>query len=120
MYIYDNSVIDVAKNLKPSARGELEITDVNRAYMERGQLHVERLPRGFAWLDAGTSTALQEASAYIATVENRQGLKIGCPEEAVLARGFLSLPKFDALVAAMPHCEYRDYLLRVAAEARHC
>ena len=120
VYIYDNSVIDVAKNLKPSARGELEITDVNRAYMERGHLHVERLPRGFAWLDAGTSTALQEASAYIATVENRQGLKIGCPEEAVLARGFLSLDKFDALVAAMPNCEYRDYLLRVAAEARHC
>jgi glucose-1-phosphate thymidylyltransferase len=118
VYIYDNSVINVAKNLKPSARGELEITDVNRAYMERGQLHVERLPRGFAWLDAGTSTALQEASAYIATVENRQGLKIGCPEEAALARGFLSLPKFDALVAAMPNCEYRDYLLRVAAEAR--
>ena len=118
VYIYDHQAVAIAKTIQPSARGELEITDVNRAYMERKQLHVERLPRGFAWLDAGTSTALQEASAYIATVENRQGLKIGCPEEAALVRGFLSLQKFEQLVGTMPHCEYRDYLLGVAAEFR--
>ena len=118
VYIYDHHVVEIAKNIKPSARGELEITDVNRAYMERGDLHVERLPRGFAWLDAGTSTALQEASSYIATVEHRQGLKIGCPEEAALVREFLSLEKFETLVGTMPNCEYRDYLLGVAAEFR--
>lgn len=118
IYIYDNDVVAIAKALKPSARGELEITDVNRAYLERGMLHVERLSRGFAWLDAGTSTALQEASAYIAAVENRQGIKIGCPEEAALVRGFLSATQFKALLEAMPHCEYRDYLTRVLEETR--
>ena len=118
VYIYDHQAVEIAKNMKPSARGELEITDVNRVYMERKQLHVERLPRGFAWLDAGTSTALQEASAYIATVEHRQGLKIGCPEEAALVRGFLPLEKFETLVGAMPNCEYRDYLLGIASEFR--
>lgn len=116
MYIYDHTVVDIAKGLKPSARGELEITDVNKAYMARGDLRVEPLARGFAWLDAGTSTALQEASAYIAAVENRQGLKIGCPEEAALAQGFLSPEQFAALIQTLPNCEYRDYLARVLAE----
>jgi glucose-1-phosphate thymidylyltransferase len=118
VYIYDNDVVELAKNLKPSARGELEITDINRIYLERGTLQVKRLPRGFAWLDAGTSTSLQEASSYIAAVENRQGLKIGCPEEAALLRGFLSPAQFEALIAHMPNCEYRDYLKGVLAEAR--
>ncbi len=118
IYIYDNDVIAIAKSLKPSARGELEITDVNRIYLERKTLHVERLNRGFAWLDAGTSTSLQEASAYIAAVENRQGLKIGCPEEAALVRGFLTLEKFEKLLATMPNCEYRSYLQALANEAR--
>jgi glucose-1-phosphate thymidylyltransferase len=118
VYIYDNEVVALAKNLKPSPRGELEITDINRIYLERGTLQVKRLPRGFAWLDAGTSTSLQEASAYIAAVENRQGLKIGCPEEAALVRGFLSMAQFEALVSRMPNCEYRDYLNGVLAEAR--
>ena len=118
IYIYDNQVVAMAKALKPSARGELEITDINQRYLTQGDLRVERLNRGFAWLDAGTSSALQEASAYIATVENRQGLKIGCPEEAALVRGFLSIDAFDALVARLPNCEYRSYLETVAAERR--
>lgn len=118
IYIYDNRVVEMAKNLKPSARGELEITDINRLYLAQGDLKVARLTRGFAWLDAGTSTALQEASAYIATVEHRQGLKIGCPEEAALTRGFLSLHAFEALVSRLPNCEYRAYLESVAAEAK--
>ncbi len=118
IYIYDNDVIAIAKALTPSARGELEITDVNREYLARGTLRVEKLPRGFAWLDAGTSTALQEASSYIAAVENRQGLKIGCPEEAAFTRGFLSLAQFEALIAKLPNCEYRSYLQMVAEEKR--
>jgi len=96
----------------------LEITDVNREYMRRGELLVHRLSRGFAWLDAGTSTALQEASTYIEAIERRQGVKIGCPEEAALVRGFLTLQQFDELLENMPNCEYRDYLVGVAAESR--
>ncbi len=118
IYIYDNRVLGIAKTIRPSARGELEITDINRAYMEQGQLQVHRLSRGFAWLDAGTSTSLQEASAYIEAIERRQGIKIGCPEEAALVRGFLSLAEFDALVQQMPRCEYREYLVTVADETR--
>lgn len=116
IYLYDNSVIGIAKGLKPSPRGELEITDVNRVYLSRGELYVRRLSRGFAWLDAGTSSALQEAAAYIETIERRQGVKLGCPEEAALTRGFLSLNDFERLVASMPNCEYRDYLQGVAVE----
>ena len=118
IYIYDNEVVNIAKSLKPSARGELEITDVNRVYLEKGALKVERLNRGFAWLDAGTSTSLQEASAYIAAVENRQGLKIGCPEEAALVRRFLSVEQFETLLNTMPRCEYRDYLTGILADAK--
>lgn len=118
IYLYDNQVVEIAKKINPSIRGELEITDINRVYMERGQLRVHRLSRGFAWLDAGTSSALQEASAYIETIERRQGVKIGCPEEAALVRGFLSLDAYERLLASMPSCEYRDYLTGVAAETR--
>ena len=118
VYIYDNEVVNIAKNLKPSPRGELEITDVNVEYLRRGQLKVVRLSRGFAWLDAGTSTSLHEASAYVQTIEKRQGIKIGCPEEAALRRDFLSTKEFEALLALMPNCEYRDYLNYVLAEAR--
>lgn len=118
IYLYDQQAVRIARGLKPSARGELEITDVNRAYLEQGTLRVVKLNRGFAWLDAGTSTALEEASSYIAVVEKRQGLKIGCPEEAALHAGFLPLPQFEALVDAMPNCEYRDYLRGVAAEKK--
>lgn len=118
LYLYDNSVVSIAKKLKPSARGELEITDLNVEYMSRGQLRVSRLSRGFAWLDAGTSSSLHEASAYVQTIEKRQGIKIGCPEEAAFRRGFLSLTQLEELTAKMPNCEYRDYLLNVAAESK--
>ena len=118
VYIYDHQVVEIARSIAPSARGELEITDVNREYLRRNQLRVHRLSRGFAWLDAGTSSALQEASAYIEAIERRQGVKIGCPEEAALVRGFISTAEFEALLEAMPNCEYRDYLSMVANEAR--
>lgn len=116
VYIYDNDVVGIAREIKPSARGEFEITDVNLEYMRRGKLQVRRLSRGFAWLDAGTSTALHEASAYIEAIERRQGVKIGCPEEAALVRGFLSIDQFEALIEKMPTCEYSDYLRSVADE----
>lgn len=116
VYIYDNSVLEIAKALKPSARGELEITDVNLEYLKRDKLQVWRLSRGFAWLDAGTSSALHEASSYIGTIERRQGVKIGCPEEAALVRGFLSIDEFEALIGRMPRCEYSEYLRGVASE----
>lgn len=118
IYLYDNNVLGIARGLRPSSRGEFEITDINREYLRQGQLQVRRLSRGFAWLDAGTSTALHEASAYIEAIERRQGIKIGCPEEAALFRGFLDLRRFDALLDGMPKCEYRDYLVGVAAEIR--
>jgi len=117
LYIYDNSVVTITKNLKPSARGELEITDVNVEYLRRRQLRVHRLGRGFAWLDAGTSSSLHEASAYVQTIEKRQGVKIGCPEEAAFRQGFLSLPHLQTLTTKLPKCEYRDYLENVVAEA---
>ena len=119
LYIYDNQVVSITKSMKPSARGELEITDVNVAYLKMGQLRVFKLNRGFAWLDAGTSTSLHEASAYIQTIEKRQGIKIGCPEEMAFRRGFINAAQFDALSAKMPTCEYGDYLKRVALEARN-
>ena len=116
LYIFDNSVVSIAKDLKPSARGELEITDVNVEFLRRGQLHVHRLSRGFAWLDAGTSSSLHEASAYVQTIEKRQGVKIGCPEEASFRQGFLSLQDFQTLTAKLPNCEYRAYLEEVIRE----
>ena len=118
LYIYDNSVLSITRNLKPSARGELEITDVNVEYLRRSQLRVHRLGRGFAWLDAGTSSSLHEASAYVQTIEKRQGVKIGCPEEAAFRQGFLSHEKLEALTRKLPNCEYRVYLETVVAEAQ--
>src|SRR5438552_13104308 len=118
LYLYDNKVVAIARALKPSPRGELEITDVNVEYLRRGQLRVWRLNRGFAWLDAGTSSSLHDASAYVQTIEKRQGVKLGCPEEASFRRGFLSLPELESLTLKMPQCEYRDYLANVVAEAR--
>jgi glucose-1-phosphate thymidylyltransferase len=118
IYLYDNDVVGIAKGLKPSARGELEITDVNLAYLRRGDLSVHRLNRGFAWLDAGTSSSLHDASAYVQTIEKRAGIKIGCPEEAAFRQDFLSLAQLEKLIGEMPKCEYRDYLGEVIAEAK--
>jgi glucose-1-phosphate thymidylyltransferase len=118
LYIYDNNVVAITKAMKPSARGELEITDVNMEYLRRGQLRVQRLNRGFAWLDAGTSSSLYEASAYVQTIEKRQGVKIGCPEEAAFRQKFLSQSQLDALTSRLPNCEYRAYLEEITAEAR--
>ena len=119
LYIFDNEVLEVVKNLKPSARGELEITAVNVEYLRRGTLRVHRLPRGFAWLDAGTSSSLHEASAYVQTIEKRAGVKIGCPEEAAFRQGIVSLKQLEAIVSQIPNCEYRTYLdQEVIAEAK--
>jgi len=119
LYLYDNNVVAITRALQPSARGELEITDVNVAYLRRGELRVHRLSRGLAWLDAGTSSSLHEASAYVQTIEKRAGVKIGCPEEAAFRAGFLSLAQLEELTNKMPNCEYREYLDReVIAEVR--
>jgi len=119
LYIYDNEVVAITKNLKPSARGELEITAVNVEYLRRGTLRVQRLTRGFAWLDAGTSSSLHEASAYVQTIEKRAGIKIGCPEEAAFRSGLASLAQLEQIVGAMPNCEYHEYLAKeVVAEAK--
>src|SRR6185437_6572397 len=118
LYLYDNDVVALAKQLKPSARGELEITDLNVEYLRRGQLRVHRLSRGFAWLDAGTSSSLHEASAYVQTIEKRQGVKVGCPEEAAFRKGFLSLQQLEELATRVPKCEYGSYLAEVVAEAK--
>ena len=116
--LYDNSVIQIARDLKPSARGELEITDVNVEYLRRGTLRVFKLARGFAWLDAGTSSSLHEASAYVQTIESRQGIKVGCPEEAAFRRGLLSLDRLVEVAGTLPRCDYRSYLEGVISEAR--
>jgi len=118
IYLYDGEVTAIAKSLKPSARGELEITDVNLTYLRRGQLRVQRLGRGFVWLDAGTSSSLHDASAYVQTMEKRAGIKIGCPEEAAFRRGFLKLVQLEELMSRMSNCEYCAYLNGVVEEAK--
>ena len=112
LYFYDNRVCDVARNLKPSPRGELEITDVNRWYLERGELHLELFSRGFAWLDAGTHDSLADAGAFVAAVEKRQGLKIGCPEEVAFRMGFIDEHQLVKL-AECHRNEYGNYLRAV-------
>jgi glucose-1-phosphate thymidylyltransferase len=112
LYIYDNGVVARAKALKPSARGELEITDLNLAYLKEGKLSVELLGRGIAWLDTGTHASLLEASTFIFTLEARQGLKIACLEEIAYLRGFVSADRFRATVDMMPKSPYKDYLLQ--------
>lgn len=118
LYIYDNDVVAITKNLKPSARGELEITAVNVEYLNRGTLKVEKLNRGLAWLDAGTSTSLHEASAYVQTIEKRTGTKVGCPEEAAYRSGFLNITQLESIADAMPNCEYKAYLCEVVSEGK--
>lgn len=109
-YIYDGSVCKRAAQLEPSARGEYEITDLSRSYLQEDSLHVHLLPRGVAWLDAGTSTSFHDASAFIQTIEKRQGIKIGCPEESAFQQKFISQKEFEDLIAKLPDCEYRNYL----------
>jgi glucose-1-phosphate thymidylyltransferase len=118
LYFYDNSVVDIARGLKPSARGELEITDVNRVYLEAGKLRVSRLDRGLAWLDTGTHTSLMQASQYVQVIEERQGLKIGCIEEIAWRMGFIDDAQAAALAEPLRKSGYGDYVLEQIRRGR--
>ncbi len=116
LYFYDKDVVDIAANLKPSARGELEITDVNRVYLERGKLSVQKLGRGFAWLDTGTPDSLLDASEYVATLERRQGFKISCPEEIAFRLGFIDAQQLTCLAESYRKSSYGQYLSKILRE----
>ena len=116
LYFYDNQVVDLTKNLKPSPRGELEITDLNRLYLEQQQLHVEIMGRGYAWLDTGTHDSLLEASQYVATLENRQGLKVACPEEIAFRQQWISAQELETLAQPLAKNGYGQYLLKILRE----
>ena len=116
LYFYDNDVVEIAKNLQPSKRGELEITDLNRVYMERGELHVTELGRGVAWLDAGLPDSLLKAAQFVQAIEERQGMMISCPEEIALRRGFITLKQLDKMTRSMGKNEYREYLERLVIQ----
>src|SRR4051812_15380010 len=118
LYFFDDQVVEIAAALTPSARGELEITDVNRAYLDRGQLHVERLPRGIAWLDTGTHESLVQATNFVQAVEERQGLMIGCPEEVAFRLHYITGSDLERLSGAMKGSSYGQYLLRLLDEER--
>ena len=114
LYFYDNQVIDIAKNLKPSARGELEITDINRNYLEQGKLNVEIMGRGFAWLDTGTFDSLLQAAHFVETIQNRQGFKIACLEEIAFNQGFITREQLLKLGKELERSEYGQYILSIA------
>ena len=116
LYFYDNQIVNIAKNLKPSVRGELEITDVNLVYLKKGNLKVELLGRGYAWLDTGTPDSLLDASNYIATMERRQGLKIGCIEEVAFRMGYIDKNQFEEIIDRLPANDYRRYLEMILKE----
>lgn len=116
LYFYDNRVVKIAEGLKPSARGELEITDVNRAYLEKGALDVVPMGRGYAWLDTGTHESLLEAAHFIETIEKRQGLKVACPEEIAFRQGYIGAAQLKALARPLARSGYGEYLLRVVQE----
>lgn len=113
LYVYNNEVIDISKNLQPSARGELEITDVNNVYLHKGMLNVEKIGRGVAWLDTGTPEALLQASNFFGVIEDRQGLKVACIEEIAFRNRFIGFERFDALIKKMPKSGYREYLEKI-------
>jgi glucose-1-phosphate thymidylyltransferase len=116
LYFYDQDVVEFARTLKPSPRGELEITDLNRMYMERGRLHVEIMGRGYAWLDTGTHESMLDASQFIATIERRQGLKVACPEEIAFRKGWISRSELETLAAPMKKNGYGQYLFHILNE----
>ena len=116
LYVYDNRVVEFCRSLRPSARGELEITDLNSVYLKQKELHVKLLGRGMAWLDTGTQTSLLEAGNYIATIEHRQGLKIACLEEVAFRMGFINESELERIVDGLPKGEYQEYLRLVCAE----
>ncbi|WP_454630184.1 glucose-1-phosphate thymidylyltransferase RfbA [Bradyrhizobium cenepequi] len=119
LYFYDNDVVDIAARVKPSARGEIEITDVNNAYLERGDLYVEVLGRGFAWLDTGTHASLVDASYFVQILEQRQGLRIACPEEIALRQGYISLQAFARVAQKTAKSSYGEYLMSVYRSFEH-
>ena len=116
LYFYDNSVLDIAAGLRPSARGELEITDVNRQYMEQGKLNIVKLGRGYAWLDTGTHDSLIEAAQFVRSIQQRQGLIVGCPEEIAYTKGFITADDLQRLAARLGNSAYGQYLHRLASE----